>query len=105
MCFVILEEQTEPIKLKCLTAFERANQEAFETATAIDPSFHLTIPCPKTLLNKYLASSLLLLKEKPNEKFNDDEKKLVEKSIYQLIYTADRVEEEGQNQDDAYDNL
>lgn len=56
-CYIRKNNNTNKNDLsKAEAELEKANQNAFEIATAIDPSFLLTIPCSKTPLNKYLAS-------------------------------------------------
>ncbi|CAB3237605.1 unnamed protein product [Arctia plantaginis] len=84
---------------------EKCNQEAFEIATTVDPSFLLTIPCSKTPLNKYLSSTIMLVREKCKEILTSEENYILGDSINRL--TSSEIDEDpaGIGEDDAYDNL
>lgn len=73
---------------------ERCNQEAFEIATSIDPSFLLTIPCSKTPLSKYLASTMMLMAEKLQDKMSPNQKILVRSAAERLVCSGTRDEDE-----------
>lgn len=84
-CYIRRSNRTNKNEMSKMEAeVEKCNQEAFEIATSIDPSFLLTIPNSKTPLNKYLSSSLMLLKEKLKEKLTMEEIELIETSIIKL---------------------
>ena len=58
--------------------FERANQEAFEVATTVDPSLILSIPNSKTSLSTYISSNIDIAKEAFD--FTEEERAIIEEA-------------------------
>lgn len=81
--------------------FEKANQEAFEIATNIDPSLLVKIPNSKTKLKDFLSSNLILSREEMN--LTESEVKLIESAILTLQESASLNTEVEDL--DFYDNL
>lgn len=58
--------------------FEKNNQEAFDIATSVDPSFLFTIPNSKVKLNSYLSSTLILMRENLLDKLSSENMRSVD---------------------------
>lgn len=84
---------------------EKANQEAFEIATSADPSFLLTIPCSKAPLNKYLSSTLILLKERVKSRLGPNQMAMIDNAIVRLETSTKEYIEDDIFEEDGYELL
>lgn len=106
-CYIRRSNKTSKDTLSMNEAkIEKANQAAFEIIlTSVDPSFLLTIPCSKAPLNKYLSSTLILLKEKVKDRFSNEQMRLINRAIIKLEDSQKVVVPESGMCDEDYDLL